>query len=219
MGHHLTGSQLTVLIAATVAVAGLLLLVVYALHKALQQGRQELALRAKSPRATDEAAFAVAAFQGVLGDLRAQLNEASSLRRAAEQRIDEQGRMLSLIANEMEAGLLVFNREGFLTMANPAVRELLHLDTWARRRYPELLGADSRLSALVQACLESGQALRREPVERPPAQAGGNRSDESCLLEVSIVPLLNPTAAIKGAVCLLRERKQEATPDVPRTTR
>ena len=60
--------------------------------------------------------------------------------------------------------MLVFSSDGFLVRANPAARELLGVvfDTYARRRYPEVLGPESSLVGLIADCLSGGEARREE---------------------------------------------------------
>lgn len=70
--------------------------------------------------------------------------------------------MLEALVREMPAGLVIFDREGFLIMANQAARSLLEADTWSRRRYPEVFTARSILVTLIEDCLEKGKGFRRE---------------------------------------------------------
>jgi PAS domain-containing protein len=48
---------------------------------------------------------------------------------------------------EIPWGVMVFDRQGFVTHANPAVRTLLGIDTWSRRRYAEIFGPQSAIAA------------------------------------------------------------------------
>ena len=143
-------SQLTLVVGGAVVIGGLLLAMVVIIHKAFKDRRQAEPFVAKSPRTDDEANFAMAAMQGVIAKMKEQEKELVELRQDAERRARESARLSENVLREMPNGLLVFNREGFLTTANPAVRTLLNVDTWARRRYPEILRPGSSLAQRVQ---------------------------------------------------------------------
>lgn len=200
MIRHLTGTQATLLIVMMLAIGCLVILVIYALHKALEGRRAESDLRPRTPREANETAFASAALQSLIAQLREQLTQSTDLQRAVERRADDQGRLLGLVLNEIESGVLVFDREGFLTIANPAVRSLLSLDTWSRRRYPEVLGAESPLVGLIQACFESGQEARSVTIELRTSKT------ETGALEATVLPLLPRSGSVASVVCLLRKR-------------
>jgi len=66
------------------------------------------------------------------------------------------------VTHNMPAGLLLVNSAGLVTSANPAAELALGVKALGYRRYSEVLGADSRLTQLIAACLEHGRTFRRE---------------------------------------------------------
>ena len=120
-------------------------------------------------------------------------------RQDAERRARESARLSENVLREMPNGLLVFNREGFLTTANPAVRKLLGVDTWARRRYPEILGPGSSLANHVQECLDTARVVAQETVEYETA------AGRKLTLGISLSPLRSPSGDVEGAICLVTD--------------
>jgi PAS domain S-box-containing protein len=200
MGLHLTPLEARMLVASALL---LLLLVagmaVYLIHRIFKQSRETPDFNPKSPRAENETGFAMATMQAVITRMKEQERELNELRRLAEQRAKESARLSENVIREMPSGVLVFNREGFITTANPVVRGMLGVDIWSRRRYPEILGAESALAELIRACLESGKTLTRETVEYRTAQG------ETRVLGMSLSPFHGAGREIEGAVCLLTD--------------
>lgn len=200
MGLHLTPLESRILL----AIALLLFLVlaglaVYLIHRVLKESHAAPDFKAKAPRAEDEAGFAMATMQGVITRMKEQERELAELRRQAEQRAKESARLSENVIREMPSGVLVFDRAGFITTANPAVREMLGVDIWSRRRYPEILGPESALAGLIRACLESGKTVTRETVEFQTSQG------ETRILGMSLSPFHGAGREIEGAVCLLTD--------------
>jgi PAS domain S-box-containing protein len=199
MNHPIPLSQLTLFVGAAVVMAGLLVALIFLVHKAFKDQRKAEGFTPKPPRAEDEANFAMAAMQGVIAKMKEQEKELVELRQAAERRARESARLSDNVLREMPNGLLVFNREGFLTTANPAVRKLLGVDTWARRRYPEILGPESTLTRHIQECFDTARVVAQETVEYE-TPAGQKLS-----LGVSLSPLRSPNGEVEGAICLLTD--------------
>lgn len=198
MKPHFTFSQLTFLIAAAVALGAVVILIVYALHRAIQRQRAEGELKSAAPRAGGDAAFVLATTQGVIADLKKQQKETQELYRAAARRADEYAQRLEAIAQEIGEGLLVFDREGFVSLTNSAARTLLEIDTWSRRKYPEVLGPESPLTHLIRACFQTGTTTRPERI------AHRTERGEARFLLVSVRALRARSGDINGVVCLLR---------------
>jgi len=196
---HLSKPRLSLLIGSSIMLVGLLGLGFYLLHKTFQEQRADLDLSSKSPRVENEATFAMATMQGVIARMKEQERELTGLRRAAEQRERESTRISENIIREMPSGLMVFNRQGFITAANPAVRTLLGVDTWSRRRYPEILGADSSLATQIRECLETGKTTTRETIEYTTPRG------DVRLLGMSLSSFHGPGGEVDGAVCLLSD--------------
>ena len=196
---HLSKPRLSLLIGSSLMLAGLLGVGFYILHKVFQQQRTELDLNSKSPRVENDATFAMATMQGVIAKMKEQERELTGLRVAAEQRARESSRISENIIREMPSGLMVFNREGFITAANPAVRTLLGVDTWSRRRYLEILGPESGLAAHIRECLETGKTTTRETIEYTTPRG------DVRFLGMSLSPFHGPGGEVAGAVCLLSD--------------
>ncbi len=198
MRSHLTFGQLTILVGTAVAVAALLIIVIYALHKALRRGAQGEAA-AHTPRASNSSAFALAAMQGVIATLKQEQRRLTDARQEAEREAEKNARLLEVLAGTMDEGLVAFTREGFIRLINPQARAILGADTWSRRRYDEILAAESGLASHIRDCLENGTAVTWEEIELP-LQNGERR-----VLLVSVQPCQARGGSIEGALCLFRE--------------
>jgi PAS domain-containing protein len=202
-------TQITLLLGGALVIVGLMVFLLYALHKAFQQRRKKEDFRPSSPKSRDESSVLLASMQGVLIRMKSRERELEALLREAEQRADSSTRTLEAVVRDLPVGLLVFTRDGFLVLANPVARELLGADTWSRRRYPEILGGESPLALHLRNTLEAGASLRAETVEyRTP-------NGVVLLLEVSLSPFYGRSGQVEGAVCLLHKRA--AITGLPRT--
>lgn len=199
MNHPIPLSQLTLLVGGAVVLGGLLVFMVYLVHKSFKERRESRTFAPATARLPDEASFATAALQGVIATMKAQEKELVELRQAAERRARESARLSENVLREMPNGLMAFNREGFLTAANPAVRKLLAVDTWSRRRYPEILGRESALTQRLEECLQTGKTVAQETLEcQTPA-------GEMRVLGLSLSPLHAANGELDGALCLLSD--------------
>jgi PAS domain-containing protein len=200
MTPHLSLSQLTFLVGVVLATAAVIILISYFFHRAIRQGPGGAGPTEAPLLIQDDTSFALAAMQGVISSLNQGRKRTQESLQATQQRAEETLRKLEVIAQEMEQGLLVFDRQGFISLANPAARSLLLVDTWSRRRYPEILGPESRLAGLIAACLGAGTATKNEMIEHPTS------SGERRALTVSVIPLQDRNGTVEGVVCLVRER-------------
>jgi len=199
MTRHLTVSQLTLVIGIAVAVGAVLILIVYTLHKAFRGQLQGEKWKPRTPRAEESEAFMLAGLQALIASLREEQKKTSELLRSSELRADECARRIELITREIEEGLLVFDREGYISLANSLARTLLSIDVWSRRRYQEVLGPDSELAQRIATCLAEGSITRHEAV-----QYQTPRGDDLRLI-VTITPLLARGGEISGALCLIKK--------------
>lgn len=199
MAHHLSFSQLTLVVGIAVVTGAVLVFLVHILHKMLRERRETPDFRPVSPRVQDDSSFAVAAMQGVIARMKEQEKELRELRQQAEKRARETARISENVLREMPNGLMVFDREGFLTTANPAVRQMLAVDIWARQRYPEILSEQPVLTGYVRDCLERGKTVAQATLECVTS------SGETHILGVSISPFHAPTGESDGALCLLTD--------------
>lgn len=206
MIQQLSPSQLTLLLGGTLLVTMLLAVLVYAVFKMAKERRKDADLKPATPQAGNESALVVSALQGLVSKLKAEEKNLTELLRDAEQRAQAGKILLDALLQEIGAGAVVFNREGFLALSNSAARPLLGIDTWSRRRYPEILGAESALAGLVRECLEEGRTFKRTRLEFRTPQ-GELRS-----LDVSVTPLRSSSGQIESALCLLSGAGQATTP-------
>ena len=154
---------------------------------------------AAKPRSDNPAAFMTASMQAVIKKLKEQEKELEVLHRAERERAQQTERLSEAVTRHMPAGLLLVSSAGLITSANPAAEAALGVKSLVYRRYSEILGAGSRLTELVAACLESGRTFRREEVEYlTPAH-------ELRQLGVTISPIQNNGTEIYGAICLLSD--------------
>lgn len=197
MARHLSLNQLTLLVVGFLLLGGLLVLLVYAVHRLFQRQREQGGLKLAPGRPVDDTAFALATMQSVITGLRAREKELKELLHDAEHRAQTSGQLLESVAREIPVALLVVDRAGFLTLSNPAVRALLGIDTWSRRRYLEMLGPESQLAGCIRACLETGKRCEREAIQYVTPRG------ETRAVEVSLYPVCSQTGQVEGAVCLL----------------
>jgi len=207
--RNLNPLQITLLLGAGLVIVGLTAFLLYVIHKAFRQQRHPEDFRPTSPKSGDESSILLASMQGVLSRMKARERELEALLREAEQHADSSTRTLEAVVRDLTVGLLILTRDGFLALANPVAREFLGVDTWSRRRYPEILGAESPLALQLRSALEGGASLRTEAVEyRTP-------NGIVLLLEVTLSPFYGRSGQVEGAVCLLY--KQGTITRVPRT--
>ena len=166
------------------------------LHRGAQS-RDDLGMT--NPRSDNPAAFVTASMQAVIQKLRDQEKELEVLHRAERERAQQTERLSEAVTHNMPAGLLIVNSAGLVTSANPAAELALGVKALGYRRYSEVLGADSRLTQLIAACLEHGRTFRREEVEYLAP------SHELRRLGVTISPILRGENEVTGAICLLSD--------------
>ncbi len=191
-------------LAGLIVVVGLVGVALYAIHKLIRQGREGEDASSPRTRGTRSASeFMFSTVQEMTLRVKAQDVKIEESRLALKLAA-EQERIQQTIFQEMSAGVLVFSSDGFLVRANPAARTLLGVDTIARRRYPEVLGADSHLAGMISDCLSSGEAQRQENL--PYESTDGENHN----LRVSVVPVQNSSGEIVSVVCLLNESRPSA---------
>jgi PAS domain-containing protein len=150
-------------------------------------------------RVENEAAFTLAALQAVIAEVKNELKTAQERLSAAERRADQDARKFEFIAREVDEGLMVFDREGFITVSNAHVSNLLAVDTRSRRRYSEILESIPRLVEMIGASLEAAVEIRREKVEYQ------NWEGSKRAMEVSVFPIRDKRGETEAVACLFRE--------------
>jgi len=151
------------------------------------------------PRADNAPAFMTASMQAFIQRLRDQEKELERLHKIERDRAESTARFSEEVTRNMPAGLLVIGANGLITSSNPAAEQALGIKTLAFRRYSEALGESSRLSALIERCLNQGTVFRREQAAHT-APDGGHRE-----LGVTISPIRRGQEKATGAICLLSD--------------
>jgi PAS domain S-box-containing protein len=189
----LSGVLLVVLLAAAVVA------LIMARRYFLRATKSSEGHGAQAASTDNPAAFMTASMQAVIKKLKEQEKELEALHRAERERAQQTERMSEAVTRNMPAGLLLVNSAGLITSANPAAEAALGVKSLAYRRSSEILGAGSRLTELVAACLEQGRTFRREEVEYL------TPSSELRQLGVTISPIQNNSNEITGAILLLSD--------------
>jgi len=199
MTPHIHFQHLAFLIGSGLVLAVIALLAISLVHKTLRQRFEAEDLNPPKVRLADESAFTLATMQAVIAQLKNEQKANQEKLAIAEQRADQNARQFELIAREVDQGLMVFDREGFITFANARVRKALAVDTWSRRRYGEIFASIPKLVELIAASLDAAVETRNEKV---PYQSW----DESTqAMEVSVFPVRDRSGETEGVACLFRE--------------
>jgi two-component system, NtrC family, sensor histidine kinase HydH len=189
------------IIVLALALAGVVILVMYLARRSFQDARKSQSSPAfdAAPRVDNQAAFMTASMQGVIQKLREQEKELERLHRAEKERAEQTERLSEEVTRNMPAGLLVVNATGIISSANPAAEQALGIRGLGFRRYSEALGASSELTQLVRDCLASGKIFRREQVKHVTPMGDSRR------LGVTISPIQRGEGKVSGAICLLSD--------------
>ncbi len=83
----------------------------------------------------------------------------------AQERAQESERLTEEVTRNMPTGLLLVNATGAIGSSNPAAEEALGVKSLRYRSYKEVLGADSGLARMLEACLREGKTFHRGEVE------------------------------------------------------
>lgn len=172
-------------------------------------------LGAPQPSADNASAFMTASMQGVIEKLRAQEKELARLHLLAQERAQESERLSEEVTRNMPTGLLLVNATGAIGSANPAAEQALGWQALRYRAYKDILGAESDLSRMLEACLREGKTFQRAEVEHL------TRDGEARRLGVTISPIYRggrklvraraedpevaPDSRPSGALCLLSD--------------
>ncbi len=154
----------------------------------------------------DEPDYLVEAFQGVLDKLRAQEQELTRLKEPGGAAAPAALPGDHLIGG-MSSAVLVFDRDGRLTVVNPAAERLLGLDRGPSigRKYGDILGRADRLVDLIERSLKTGESLSREVV--PLVGPDGKVTHLGAMIS-PVRPASGPerdSSPVEGALCLLAD--------------
>jgi signal transduction histidine kinase len=205
------GATLVLLI---VAIFALVVLARRYFHAGSKDTPQE-DLGTPQPSADNPSAFMTASMQGVIEKLRAQEKELARLHLLAQERAQESERLSEEVTRNMPTGLLLVNATGAIGSANPAAEQALGRQALRYRSCKDVLGAESDLSRMLEACLREGKTFQRAEVEHITPQG------ESRRLGVTISPIfrggrklvraraedpeISPESRPSGALCLLSD--------------
>ncbi len=166
------------------------------------------------PSTDNPTAFMAASMQAVIQKLRDQEKELAALHRRDRERAQQTERLSEAVTRNMPAGLLLVSSAGLVTSANPAAEIALGIRALSYRRYTEVLGRDTPLTKLLDACLREGRTFRREEIEYTTPEGETRR------LGVTISPILNNSRRVvggqgtprqvTGALCLLADLSELA---------
>jgi PAS domain S-box-containing protein len=185
---------------------GLLVLTIFLLRRMMGgSGSGNAVEKDHIPRAENEPAFMTASMQAVIQKLRDQEKELERLHKIERERAESTARFSEEVTRNMPAGLLVVGANGLITSSNPAAELALGIKTLVFRRHSEALGESSKLSALIEECLNQGTVFRREQAAHT-APDGTHRE-----LGVTISPIRRGQEKATGAICLLSDLTELAT--------
>ncbi len=166
-------------------------------------------ISAPTPRADNAPAFAVAAFQSVIQQLKDKETELQRLRKQAHDRASASENIAAAVLTNLETGVLVFNAAGLAQQANPAAREILGYATvtgmHARDLFRGVVALSSTNGTASGAIGEAVERAQRDAsVFRGLEAEYATPSGERRKLAITIVPALGDGGECYGAVCLVR---------------
>lgn len=211
-GHlikHLTFTQVSLLVGFVIGLGLLLVLLAYAFRRSRKEMIEGGSFREKPPRVENESAFMAATVQGVIADLKRQLSAAQQQLKEVQR--ESEGRKLTLdcILRESPLGIVIFDSEGFVQNGTARARQLLQTDFWSRRKYTEVLGADSELAVIIKGALEGRSIVQRSAV------AGTGAANR---LTASAVPITSAGAVRLGVVLMIDLCDAPASGNAPSAT-
>jgi PAS domain-containing protein len=195
----LSPQSLILLVGGAMLFGSALTLGVYLLQRSFSRTLKPDKPRPARVRAADEAAFTLATIRAVVTQLKADQKATQEKLVLAERRAEENARKFEILAREIDYGLMIFDAEGYISFSNPPVRKILAVDTWSRRRYPEILSDLAPLSELLGECFATGTEVRKKRVEFQGSDGSKRR------VEVSVSPSRDRTGAMEVVACVFRE--------------
>jgi len=204
MTPRLNPQQVVMLLGTALVIGAVMILIIYALHRAMRRAKKPMTVTRPSPSVRDESALVLASLQGVVATLKSREKQLEALLREAEERADTSTRALETIVRASPQGLMVFDKGGFLTLANQAARNILEVDLWSRRRYGEIFGADSPLAMAIRGSFESGKGNPRMPLGYT------SPSGHKHLLSLTLSPFPGRNGQLAGLACILTVLPRQA---------
>jgi len=199
MHHSLSPKTMIFLLGVVLCIGVVLTLAVCVLQRALGRKMEPDKPQPLKIQPGDEAAFTLSAIKSVVTQLKADQNTLREQLAVAERNAEERSRKLELLVRETADGVIIFDAQGYVTLSNPQVRTLLAVDTWSRRRYPEIFQNHPTLAKLVGNCFENGIEVREKTVE---IQMQDNDARQ---LQISALPTRDRMGALESVVCIVRQ--------------
>jgi PAS domain S-box-containing protein len=174
-------------------------LVLLYLLRIFLRGKSEEKEDVARPAEAGETAFAAASVQAVIQKLREKERELARLHQFERERAQRTERLSEAVTRNMPTGMLVVGANSLVNLSNPAAEQTLGVGALQYRRYSDVLGPRSRLTALLDACLREGRTFQREEIDH--STAGG----ETRHLGVTISPIGKEQGKVTGALCLMSD--------------
>lgn len=193
---NLNSQQVIFVLGTALAIGAVLILITFGLIRSMRKQRKEMTMSLSSPRATDDSVFLISSLQGVVASLKSHERELEAMLWEAETRAEVSQRIMETVVAATPQGVMIFDVAGMLTMANHAVKNMLKLDTWARRRYTDIFASEAPLTTGLRACLENPTRTQSSRTKYVSAEGLARTFD------VQIYPFLGRGGQTAGAVCI-----------------
>lgn len=151
-----------------------------------------------------EADFVVETFQSVIGELQHKGKQLELRSQLDRERADRSERFAERLIAQMPTGLVVIDRTGCITAANPSARELfagLPSGRTESVRQIAVFETAPGLSPLIADCLASGQSFQRREIELRTRTADG----ATRCLGVSVSPIGPAGGPVEAALALMTD--------------
>jgi PAS domain S-box-containing protein len=167
----------------------------------------------RSTTRTDSPAFATAAYQAVIQQLKEKEQELKRLRQAASERAAASENVSAAVLENLPSGVVLFNTSGLVQQANPAAREILGYASITGLHARDVFGSATTADAdglasiaeVVDCCLKQGRIFRRLEADYI-TPAGGKR-----VLGVTASPFTHGGGERRGAACLVTDLTEVAS--------
>lgn len=196
MNPHLNSQQVILLLGTGLVIGAVLILITFGLLRSLRKERKAMSMSLGTPRPQDDSVSLIYSLQGVVASLKAREKELESLLREAETRAEVSQRTLETIVRVTPQGLMIFDVAGTLIIANHAAKNMLNLDTWARRRYTDLFASDAPLATAIRTCLQNPTASKSSRAKYAAPEGAGRNFD------VNLHPFVGRSGQVAGVVCV-----------------
>jgi PAS domain S-box-containing protein len=183
------------------------------LIRRMRQKITEEQLTDAAPRASDDAGFTLAAYQGVIQRLKEQEKELDRLHKVERERAQVSENVSAAVLSNLPSGVLLFNPAGLVQQANQAAKSILGyaspLGLHARDLFRGVSGVhmapgepETSAASLTEAV---GQALRQGAAFRRVEADYQTPAGERRVLGITLSPVRAPGGDTLGAACLVSD--------------